>query len=215
VAPTRGCGCRRGSAVGREADLTCTARMSVIPPLQNRTLCLIDFAPLADASSLFRTASWFLAGRREDCPPAVEGLGGGLHPRLGRRRPKSATICPIEIREIAEAGIERDRADRPICEMRIGERPMRFGKTPSQHVFGKSDAVVFKKLLDVTGRHAVAQGDGADSQFEVVEAGGDIRLDRLQVLPRARRVAPEAPLRLDARPYSARSDRKYVAPPPC
>ena len=189
--------------------------MSVIALCRRRALCLIDVAPPADASSLFRTASGFLAGRRKDCPPAVEGLGGGLHPRLGRRRPESATIGPIEIREIAEAGVERDRADRPICEMRIGERPMRFGETPSQHVFGKSDAVVFKKLLDVTGRHAVAQGDGADSQFEVVEAGGDIRLDRLQscrahaALPQKRRS------RLDARPCSARSDRKYVAPPPC
>jgi len=122
------------------------------------------------------------------CFPA---RAGGLGARLRRLRQRMCANArgrvavalaedAVKVRHIAEAGVERDRADLLGRATRVGQQAVRAGEALRQHIVGEARALVLEQPLDAARRAAVANGERGDRQVGLIEIPRDVLLEGVQ-----------------------------------
>ena len=122
------------------------------------------------------------------CFPA---RAGGLGARLRRLRQRMCANArgrvavalaedAVKVRHIAEAGVERDRADLLGRATRVGQQAVRAGEALRQHIVGEARALVLEQPLDAARRAAVANGKRGDRQVGLIEIPRDVLLEGVQ-----------------------------------
>ena len=86
----------------------------------------------------------------------------------------------VEIGQVAEPGIEGDRADFLDSETRVGQQPVGAREPLPEHVVGEGGAFRFEQHAHVTRRHPVARRDLIHRQLGPVEVFRDVLLDGAQ-----------------------------------
>src|SRR5258708_1588629 len=72
-----------------------------------------------------------------------------LRPPVGRRDAIAAAEGAVEIGQIAEAGVQRERADAALGAARICEQPMGAHQPLLEHELGERGAVALEQLADI------------------------------------------------------------------
>jgi hypothetical protein len=101
-------------------------------------------------------------------------------PCLRRSRAVSAAERTVEMRQVREAGVKRNRGDRAALQVRIGQKSMGKIKTPRQDEFRDGPAFALKKLMDIPGRNAVASRDRGDRHVSFGQPALDVRFNGMQ-----------------------------------
>jgi hypothetical protein len=119
--------------------------------------------------------------------------------RHGCRTASAITLAEgaVEIGDVSKTRFERDRADFLTGAPRIGQQAIGAGEPLCQHVVGEGGAFRLEQPLDVARRAVMAGGDGRQRQVVLVDAPGNVLLDRGK--PRGAQAAAFRELRSIAR----------------
>ena len=94
-------------------------------------------------------------------------------PDLARRSSIASAKGAIEVGQITEPRIERDRADGAIGKPRIAQHAMRAYQALVAHERGERESLVLEQLVDVSRCHALALRNLGDGQIPIAEMGSD------------------------------------------
>src|SRR5437870_2126517 len=104
------------------------------------------------------------------------------HPCAHVRWPRAITPAkgPVEIGQVAEAGVEGDRGDTALRVAEIAKHAVGAREARAEHVFREGFALAFEQKLNVARRDTMARRDGGDRQAAFAEMLGDVRLYGVQ-----------------------------------
>ena len=101
-------------------------------------------------------------------------------PDIGRRRAVATAKAVVEMRQVREARLEGDGADRAQGKTIRHQQPMRTRQTRRQDKVGEIGAFALEHGADIALGYLVARGQRVDAEVARSEVGSDIVLDGAQ-----------------------------------
>src|SRR5579872_4518538 len=96
------------------------------------------------------------------------------------RRAIKALECPVEIRQIAKTGLERDPRDTTVGPASIRQHAMRAHEPAVEDELREGRSFAFEELADVAVRNFLPSGNGARRKVVMGEMRFDVALDGAQ-----------------------------------